>query len=233
MARPPGAFDASRYFRTTVRLEFLNVRTPTVRALAKQVARQHQADWSIDDALAFAARLMREPHLEVKGAGIETLACFRRRFTPALLPVWKGWLASDLAANWATTDTICGSLISPLLTAQPRLVRVVKTWTSHRNMWVRRSAAVSLVRLAARGIALDAAYEVANALRDQSEDLIHKAAGWLLREAGRTDPVRLERYLLAHGALMPRTTIRYAIEHFEPAKRRVLLAATRQTSPRA
>jgi 3-methyladenine DNA glycosylase AlkD len=94
-------------------------------------------------------------------------------------------------------------------------------------MWVRRAAAVSLVRLAARGIALDEAYQVASALRSDGEDLIHKAAGWLLREAGRTDAARLERYLLANGRSIPRTTLRYAIERFPAVKRRELLLATR------
>jgi 3-methyladenine DNA glycosylase AlkD len=226
-ARPAGDFDASRYFRTTTPLEFLNVRTAIVRALGKSTVRQHKEDWTAREALAFADRLIQEPHLEVKGVGIEALACFRTRFTPAMLPAWKRWLASDLAANWATTDSICGSLISPLLIAHPDLIRVVKGWTSHRNMWVRRAAAVSLVRLAARGVALDDAYAVATALRGDREDLVHKAAGWLLREAGRTDMARLERYLRTNGRSVPRTTIRYAIERFPAPKRRELLAATR------
>ena len=59
------------------------------------------------------------------------------------------------------------------------------------------------------------------------EDLAHKAVGWLLREAGRTDRARLERYLLAHGPAIPRTSLRYAIEHFPPRERRRLLEATR------
>jgi 3-methyladenine DNA glycosylase AlkD len=92
---------------------------------------------------------------------------------------------------------------------------------------VRRAAAVSLVRLAARGLSLDAAYAVANALLADEHDLIHKATGWLLREAGRTDRTRLERYLLGHGPAVPRTALRYAIEHIPAERRRELLLATR------
>lgn len=225
--RPAGTFDASRYFRTTETLRFLNVRTPIVRALGKAIAREHRDLWTVRDALTFADLLIADPHLEIKGVGIETLACFRRQFTPALLDTWKRWLATNRSANWATTDSICGSLISPLLLQHAELVPVVKGWTTHRNMWVRRAAAVSLVRLAARGLALDDAYEVAIALRPDHHDLIHKAAGWLLREAGKTDAIRLERHLLANGPAIPRTTLRYAIERFSAGKRRELLAATR------
>lgn len=60
------------------------------------------------------------------------------------------------------------------------------------------------------------------------DDLIHKANGWLLREAGKTDPGRLERFLLAHGPAIPRTTLRYAIERFPEPKRKALLRDTRQ-----
>jgi len=232
-ARPPGTFDASRYFRTTETLRFLNVRTAFVRALGKTIAREHRDVWSVRDALAFADILVSDPHLEVKGVGLETLACFRRQFTPALLTACKRWLATNRSANWATTDTMCGALISPLLLAYPQLVAVVKRWTNHRNMWVRRAAAVSLVRLAARGLALDDVYDVTAALHPDQHDLIHKAAGWLLREAGKTDPVRLERYLLANGPTIPRTTLRYAIERFPTGKRRELLAATRSQSPKS
>jgi 3-methyladenine DNA glycosylase AlkD len=58
--------------------------------------------------------------------------------------------------------------------------------------------------------------------------LLQKAVGWMLREAGKVDDVRLERYLRANGPSIPRTTVRYAIERFPSAKRRELLAVTRR-----
>jgi 3-methyladenine DNA glycosylase AlkD len=233
-ATSPGGFDPARYFRTSEALGFLNVRTPVVRALGRTTAREHRDDWSATDALAFADLLIRDRHLEVKGVGIETLACFRRQFAPSMLQTWKRWLAENHSANWATTDTLCGSLISPLLLAHPDLVARVTRWTAHRNLWVRRASAVSLVRLAARGLALDDVYGVATALGGDSEDLIQKAVGWLLREAGKSDPARLERYLRANGPAIPRTTLRYAIERFPADRRRDLLMATRShRSPEA
>ena len=56
---------------------------------------------------------------------------------------------------------------------------------------------------------------------------MHKATGWMLREAGKTDVRRLERFLRAYGQRIPRTTLRYAIERFPPTKRRRLLRDTR------
>jgi 3-methyladenine DNA glycosylase AlkD len=87
---------------------------------------------------------------------------------------------------------------------------------------------VSLIPLARRGQALDDAYAAALALGGDDHHLLQKAAGWLLREAGRSDMARLERFLRRHGAELSRTTVRYALERFAPADRQALLAATRR-----
>jgi 3-methyladenine DNA glycosylase AlkD len=227
MARPVGEFDASRYFRGTKDLGFYNVGTSRLRALAAEIYRQHKDTWSVDDALAFADALVADRYLEVKAVGIELLARYRRAFAPRHLSTWKRWLADDHSDNWATTDSICGSLIGPLLLAEPALVARVAGWCRHRNLWVRRASAVGLIASARKGLALDEAYRVALALHRDPEDLIQKAAGWMLREAGKADTPRLERYLRKHGPLIPRTTLRYAIERFSPSKRRELLQATK------
>jgi 3-methyladenine DNA glycosylase AlkD len=65
-------------------------------------------------------------------------------------------------------------------------------------------------------------------LHSANADVIQKAVGWTLREAGKFDAGRLERYLRAHGPEIPRTTLRYAIERFAPQKRTSLMKATRR-----
>jgi 3-methyladenine DNA glycosylase AlkD len=227
MARPVGDFDASRYFRGTHNLGFHNVGSGRVRALAKAIFLEHRDTWSVTDALTCADVLVRDRYLEVKGVGIELMACYRRSFTPALLPAWKRWLAKDYSANWATTDSVCGALIGPLLLKHPDLVKKVSGWSRDRNMWVRRASAVALIPSVRHGLALEKGYRVARTLHSDREDLIQKAVGWMLREAGKADMRRLERYLRANGPHIPRTTLRYAIERFPPAKRRALLRVTR------
>lgn len=226
-ARPFEGFDPDRYFRTTAPTTFLNTGTPFMRGLGKTLAREHRHDWTATDALPLADRLIRDTRFEAKSVGIEVLAGFRRTLTPAMLRPIKSWLAGDHCANWATTDSLCGYVIGPLLLAHPEAIPTVASWVTHRNLWVRRAAAVSLIKPAVKGGALDAAYGVATALRGDTHDLIHKAVGWLLREAGRVDPDRLVHYLRNGGSAIPRTTLRYAIERFSPALRNDLLQSTR------
>ncbi len=75
--------------------------------------------------------------------------------------------------------------------------------------------------------------QIAESLFGDHEDLIHKATGWLMREAGKNDAPRLESFLLAHGPRIPRTTLRYAIERFPEAKRRMILDRTKNNQAAA
>ena len=226
LARPARGFDASRYFRDSGNLGFHNIGMPRVRSLAKGVVLDNP-QWTVREAMMCADLLMRDRHLESKAVAIEAVGRYRRTFAPSLLSRWKKWLAGDHSANWATTDAICGLLIGPLLVARPDLVPKVLPWARHRNLWVRRASIVGLIPLARRGHALDELYRTARVLHPDPHDLIHKAVGWALREAGKTDLGRLERYLRQYGRSIPRTTVRYAIERFPDDKRRALLKATK------
>jgi 3-methyladenine DNA glycosylase AlkD len=220
------------YFKRDETVAFFGVAAPEVRRLARAVWLDHRG-WNVADATAYCDRLIRRPELEAKAAGVLVLARWHRDFRPALLRRVRGWFHGGHCATWAAVDLVAPTLVTPLLARFPALLREVTGWTSARSLWVRRAAAVSLVPLARRGQALPEAYAVAEALFDDRHDLIHKATGWLLREAGKTDPRRLEAFLRRHGPAIPRTTLRYAIERFPPSERRQLLEDTRPGPRRA
>jgi 3-methyladenine DNA glycosylase AlkD len=230
MARPAGRFDAERYFRGDHGLRFYNVGTDRMRALAKVIFKANQARWTVADAVAFADTLVEDQYLEAKSIGIEVLALYKGALTPQMLAHWKRWLARNHSTNWATTDAICGMLIGPLLVRHPDRAGELRRWARHKNMWVRRASVVGLIPLARRGLALDLLYDNARTLHGDMHDLIQKAVGWALREAGKADMKRLERYLRANGPSIPRTTVRYAIERFDERTRRELLVATSMVS---
>ena len=227
MSRPSGEFNAQRYFRGDHGLRFYNIGTENIRRFARSIYLTNRSRWCLDDAMTFAEDLIVDPYLETKSVGIEVVARYRKAFTPQLLPRWKRWLVRNYSANWATTDTICGVLIGPLLVQYPELAGSLRQWSTHRNIWVRRASIVGLIPLVRKGMALDVVYDIASTLRQDKEDLIQKAVGWTLREAGKVDIARLEKYLRANGHAIPRTTVRYAIERFSDRKRRTLLKITR------
>jgi 3-methyladenine DNA glycosylase AlkD len=226
--RPQRAAGAAAYFKSYEKLRFFGVDSATVREIAARLAKEHSAEWTLRDAVAFADAMIARRELEAKGVGICVLGRFRRRFEPSLLADARGWLAKH-CTDWASTDNLCGEVLGPLLVDRPELWSRLRAWRRSRALYVRRASAVALIAPVRRHVpgALAQAYSVAVELGEDSEDLIQKALGWLLREAGKADVTRLERFLREHGTRLGRTTVRYAIERFAPGTRRELLEVTK------
>ena len=85
-------------------------------------------------------------------------------------------------------------------------------------MWERRTSIVSTYFFIRQG-QVDDTFKIAELLLHDKEDLIHKALGGWIRAAGGKDPKRLIVFLDNHAATMPRTALRYAIEHLSKSQR--------------
>ncbi len=227
-ADPVKARGAERYFKETVKC--YGVAAPEVRALASELYGRIKSTWTFDDAVGLCDILFAAPELEAKAVGGLILARFKKAYTPALFSKVKSWLVRDLLDNWASVDGFCTDAMGAFLREYPAFVEKIKAWAFHPNRWVKRASLVSFIKPARKGEFLPAVYEISASVFPVDDDLIHKANGWLLREAGKTDPARLERFLLAHGPAIPRTTLRYAIERFPEGKRRAILLGTRSKS---
>jgi 3-methyladenine DNA glycosylase AlkD len=94
--------------------------------------------------------------------------------------------------------------------------------------WERRTAITATYYFIRKGD-VDDTFKIADILADDPHDLVQKAVGGWVREAGKRDRPRLLDFLDAHAATMPRTALRYAIEHLEPAEREHYLGLKRTT----
>lgn len=226
LSDPARAAGVERYFKHTIKT--FGTTAVQVRRLAAEYYGSVRRQWSVEDAIALCDILFTEPELESKAVGALVLNRFKRDFPSSLFDRIEGWLARDLLDNWASVDVFCTDGMAALLIKYPELVNRVKTWSRHPNRWVKRASAVSFIKLAGRPQFIPSIYDIALSLFPAQDDLVQKANGWMLRQAGKTDPLRLERFLLRHGPAIPRTTIRYAIERFDQTKRKALLSATRR-----
>ncbi len=124
--------------------------------------------------------------------------------------------------NWDLVDLSCGPIMGSWLQDTDRDPLYVLAGSG--SVWDRRIAMVASQHFLRSGETEDL-YRLAELLLQDRHDLMHKAVGWSLREAGkRVDRAGLEEFLDRHAARMPRTALRYAIEHFDPAERRHYLA---------
>ena len=124
--------------------------------------------------------------------------------------------------NWDLVDCSAPRIVGGYLLDRPR--DVLYTLVHSESLWERRIALVATQFLIGVGQTADT-YKLAAEVLDDREDLIHKASGWMLREAGkRVSEEELLTFLDRHAPEMPRTMLRYAIERLDPAVREHYLA---------
>ena len=220
---PARAQQTQHYFKDTVKA--LGVDTPTLRAVVKEQVKSLKKTWTLTQATKCCAQLLQKQELELRGAGVLILGAFKRDFTVDLVLPAEQWLATRLD-NWALVDGFCSAVLSPLLERCPEVEKTLCQWSRAESLWVRRAVLVTFVPFARRGLYLQRSYRLAREHFPDREDLMHKATGWLLREAGKTDMMQLKEFLLQHGPTVPRTAVRYAIERFPASERKQLLEDT-------
>ena len=135
----------------------------------------------------------------------------------------------DSVDNWDLVDAGAAGIVGGYLLERPRdaLYELVE----HDCVWRRRVAIVATHRFLRAGQSADTYALTARVVSDP-QDLIHKAAGWMLREAGKlVDEAELRRFLDQHAADMPRTMLRYAIERMPPKVRGRYLAVKPSAHP--
>jgi 3-methyladenine DNA glycosylase AlkD len=123
---------------------------------------------------------------------------------------------TDRINNWDLVDVGCPYVVGGYLFDKPR--DVLYELARSEILWERRTAIVSTSYFIRQGDVADT-FEIAEILLDDDQDLIHKATGGWLREAGKKDPGRLLGFLDRYAATMPRTALRYAIERLDKEKR--------------
>ena len=122
----------------------------------------------------------------------------------------------DLIDTWDLVDRSAIWVVGEYLVDRPR--DVLDELAAAPEPMRRRTAILATYAFIRRD-QLDDTYRITDVLREDPDDLVNKAVGWMLREAGKRDEARLLGYLDAHAVTMPRVTVRYAIEKFDPSVR--------------
>ncbi|APU15526.1 MULTISPECIES: DNA alkylation repair protein [Actinoalloteichus] len=191
--------------------QFIGVRMGQVFALAKEF---------IDLTPAEIDRLLASPIHEVRAGALSVMDKQARRKKTGQerrKELYELYLSRiDRINNWDLVDLAAPHVIGGYLFDKPRdiLYRLARSM----NIWERRTAIVSTFYFI-RHDEVDDTFAIAEILLGDEEDLIHKAAGGWVREAGRKAPDRLIAFLDEYAEAMPRTMLRYAIEHLDPDQR--------------
>jgi 3-methyladenine DNA glycosylase AlkD len=191
---------------------FLGIRLSELRRLAKPYAKlvYRSSDW---------LPLLRSGVHEHRQFALLIMAARSVRGTEAeRTQVYRDYLDHTAHVNnWDLVDVSCGPIVGRYLEARDRapLYKLARS----SLVWERRIAMVSTQHFL-RAAETEDLFRIAELLLFDQHDLIQKAVGWSLREAGkRVDRTALRNFLDEYASRMPRTALRYAIEHFDRAER--------------
>ncbi len=218
-ATPQRAEAAAWFFKTAPGQyghgdAFLGLTVPEQRRIAKQFR---------DLPLVETLKLLASPWHECRLTALFIMVHqFERGDTATQKTIYQAYLANKQHVNnWDLVDSSAHKIVGAWLHGKPKtkLVALSKS----RRLWDRRIAVLATFYDIQKGDPT-AALQIAELLVNDTEDLMQKAVGWMLREVGkRCDRAILEDFLSKHYKTMPRTTLRYAIEHFSPERRKQYL----------
>ena len=227
LASPSDAKFLQRYFKTApgeygAGDQFIGIRVPVLRKLAKEFRSL---------PLREVTALLRSPiHEERLLALLILVDTYHRADETGRAAIYKLYLNNlDHINNWDLVDGSAPRIVGRHLAQRPRAVlfRLARS----KIVWHRRAAVLATFYFIRQDDFADALH-LAELLRDDEHDLMHKAVGWMLREIGKRDVSALKQFLQQHAALMPRTMLRYAIEKLPERERRRYLQAGRTGAAR-
>jgi 3-methyladenine DNA glycosylase AlkD len=209
--RTPEHIDKNRHLKSGKGDEIMGVRMGQIFVLAKE---------RLDMPPAEIEKLLESPIHEVRVGALSIMdKQARRRKTSESLrkQLYELYMRHlNRIDNWDLVDLAAPYVVGGYLFDKPR--DVLYELARSENLWERRTAIVSTGYFIRAGD-VDDTFKIAEILLNDDQDFIHKATGWMLREAGKRDRRRLLSFLDRYAATMPRTALRYAIEHFNPEQR--------------
>lgn len=192
---------------------FLGIRVPALRKLAKEYKYLPHKE---------ILSLLQSPYHEVRlFALISFVNTFAKGDEIIQKKIYDLYLANAKHINnWDLVDISAPKIVGAYLLTRNKkpLYQLAKS----KSLWERRIAVLATFFFI-KNNQFDNSLKIAEILLHDKEDLIHKATGWMLREVGKRDTQCAEEFLKKHCRTMPRTMLRYAIERFSPAKRKMFL----------
>jgi len=218
LADPEQARHLIRFFKTGPGEygegdRFLGIRVPAQRTIARKY-------WNL--SLDEVAVLVRSEFHEERLSGLLILTYrYPKASTEEKQAIYEFYISHiPWINNWDLVDVTAPNIIGSWLEQRSR--NILYELAESENIWNRRIAILSTLHFIRKDDFEDTV-KLAQILLHDTHHLIHKAVGWMLREAGKRDEATLESFLEKHSLQMPRTMLRYAIERLPDAKRRQYL----------
>jgi len=207
--------SGKRFFKEEINT--YGVKSAIVGQISKQVFNLIK-DHSKDEIFDLCEELWKSDMMEESFIACNWSYAVRKQFVEPDFSTFDHWV-NDYVSNWASCDTLCNHTIGTFLERYPRYVANLKEWTHSPNRWVKRASAVSFIIPARKGLFKNDLFEIADSLLLDSDYMVQKGYGWMLKSLAEHYEEEVFQYVLSKRAVMPRTALRYAIEKMPQEKR--------------
>ena len=206
---------SKRYFKEQI--DTYGVKSAVVGQISKEIYSQI-TDFSKDEIFELCEELWKSGMLEESFIACNWSYAVRKQFIESDFSIFECWV-NHYVSNWASCDTFCNHTIGAFLQLYPQFVQKMKEWTHSPNRWVKRASAVSFILPARKGLFKEDIFDIANNLLLDTDDMVQKGYGWMLKSLADSYEDEVFQYVLSKRAVMPRTALRYAIEKMPPDKK--------------
>ncbi len=207
--RPENRINYQQFFKEKLK-EPTGLKTPVLRKISNRFYRDIKG-LSKGEILKICDQLLESSMRYGRFFAFEWAIKLKKQYGRDDFKRFERWL-KKYVDNWGSCDHICGGPIGNMVLQFPELVKEINRWTASKNRWLRRAAAVSLIVPVRRRLLLDEVFKIADILLMDTDDMVQKGYGWMLKEASNEFPAEVFGYVMKHKAVMPRTALRYAIE---------------------
>jgi 3-methyladenine DNA glycosylase AlkD len=207
-ANEPNRIGAKRFFKEEIMLYGLN--TKHVSQIAKDYFKLLKNSTK-SEIFVLCEQLWKSGYMEESFIACHWSYSLRKFYEKTDFEVFERWVTKYIS-NWAACDTFCNHTIGAFIEMHSEYLSKLSGWASSQNRWVKRASAVSLIIPAKKGLFLDKIFEIANILLTDTDDLVQKGYGWMLKAASQANQKQVLDYVIKNKAIMPRTALRYAIE---------------------
>ncbi len=209
-ASPAYQQSVQRFFTSPIAVRGVN--WPTLRKLSKEYYKE-VAHCSKKEIFTYAEELLQSGFIDDSIIAFDWIHRRAPEYTTDDLKFFSR-IIDTYVTNWALCDDFCTHAIGALLLKYPTLVCEVRLWLKSPNLWKRRCGAVSLILPIKKDpFFLSSVLATAKTLLTDPEDMVQKGYGWMLKVASKRFQAQVFTFVMEHKTDMPRTALRYAIEH--------------------
>lgn len=200
---------------------WFGVKTPDVRKIAKRSFKQLKNSKK-QEVFKRCEELLKKNYIEHKTIAFSWAFELKDEYTPSDFNVFERWVKKYIH-NWGDCDDFCTHALGEFLVQYPQFLPKVFLWSKSKSWPQRRVAAVALIYPVRRGLYLNQVFRTADALLEDSEDLVRKGYGWMLKEASCKFQSKVFAYVMKNKSRMPRVALRYSIEKMSPRNKKAAM----------